>query len=197
MRIPGHHNCAVGASLGDQYTLQSDQSRRQLVQLCAQVQPNIQGHLIIPASTRVQFTTEWTDQFGQSPFNCHVDIFVLRREDKTLLIELSFHGVQSLNNRARLRSRENAGLFKCLAMSDAPRNVFGIESAVDRHRTSKGFDQPIGLFSKPAFPGFRSAASCLRPVLTLGHQDEAFFLCARIFRRNALRRINPSASFWL
>src|ERR671910_803846 len=80
-------------------------------------------------------------------------------------------------------------------MGDAALNILCVQPAIDGDRAGERFDQAVSRFAKSPAPSLAVGQSVRSTVF--GHQDEAFFRCARIFSRKALRRIKPSASFWL
>ena len=73
-------------------------------------------------------------------------------------VQLLLHCFQPAHNGTRFRPREDPGLLECLAMGDAPGDVFAIEPTIDGHRPGKRFDQLVGLLSKPTVPGLSSTA---------------------------------------
>ena len=80
MRIAGHHGILILSSQLDERFLQRQQHRFDRTGLAAQIHPEIQCHLIVAASGRVQALACVADALRQKRLDIHVDILVLSAE---------------------------------------------------------------------------------------------------------------------
>ena len=70
-----HHPIGTGLRLGEARSQESDEPLLCRVQLIADPKPKISGHLIIPATSRMQPTRRFPDNVLQSRLNIHVNVF--------------------------------------------------------------------------------------------------------------------------
>ena len=78
-------------------------NRRHLV---AQIEPHIQGDLIVAAARRVQFAAGAADLLGQPPLDVHVNVFVRRRELELAVVDLALDRRQAADNLLRIAQAE-------------------------------------------------------------------------------------------
>jgi len=193
--IARHGDRAMRFRLGHQHALALLKPLRKIFQLTAQVEPDVQRDLVVATASRVQFAPQGANQLREPPFNRHVNVFVLRRKFKSAPIQLGLDCFEGPHDRPSLARLQDPRLLQGLAVGDAALDVLRVQPAIDGHRSGEGFDETVRRFPKSTTPGLSIRKTVSSPPL--GHQDDAFLRCARIFNRSAFRRIKPSASFWL
>ena len=77
----------------------------------AQIQPHVEGHLIVAAARRVQFAAGRTDHLGQAPLDVHVNVFIGRRKSELAVVDLALNSLQAADDLAPIAR----GMMRCLA----------------------------------------------------------------------------------
>src|ERR1043165_4630841 len=163
--------------------------------MMAQVEPHVQRNLVIAASSCVQLAADRADQFRKPPLDRHVDIFVLRSEFEPATVQFRFYRFEPPDDAPSLAGREDSRPLQRLTMRYAALDVLCVQPSIDSHGSGERFDEAVRRFCESPAPRLPVAKSIVLP--TSRHQDDAFLRWARIFSRNAFKRIKPSASFWL
>ncbi len=197
VRVARHRHGTIRLRLGDQDTFELLDPSNELIQLVTEIQPDIQRDLVVPAAACMQLSAQRADQFRQSSLDRHVNVFIAGRKAESPAIEFCLHRFKPAHDNPRFTRSQHTCLAQRLAMGNTTLNVMCVEPTVDRHRHGERFDQTVRLFPKSSLPGLARNGTSPVASFPCRHQDEAFFRCALIFSRNAFRRMNPSASFWL
>ncbi len=115
----------------NQQLLQADQRRVLTVDHAAQVQPHVGDHLIVAAAPGVQLGTGVADQLDQSPFDRHVNVFVLVARHELPGLDLGSHPGQPVGDGGQLLAGEHTGGRQTVRVSHAPLDVFAPQAPVE------------------------------------------------------------------
>ena len=92
----------------------------------AQIEPHIQGDLVVAAARRVQLAAGAADLLGQPALDVHVNVFIRRRELELAAGDLALDGRQAADNFLRIPQGNNPLLAEHLGMGDAAHDVMAI-----------------------------------------------------------------------
>ena len=88
MSKAGHHGVGMQVRLVEKCRDQPGQRRFGADQLFLDPETEVERHLVIARTSRVQPSGNGPDQFRKSGFDVHVDVFELAREDKPAFFDL-------------------------------------------------------------------------------------------------------------
>ena len=120
----------------------------------AQVQPQIHGHLIIPAAAGVQALAGIADALGQKGFNIHMDILRIHGKFHLAAFDVSQQVLQALMDGGHIVFGNDAGIAQHLGMGQRALNIFLIHPLVKPDGRVKIIDKCIGFFLEPSCPKF-------------------------------------------
>src|SRR6476620_3140090 len=126
MRVSGHDHIDVSPRLSDERALKLGDLAGQRRQGLPEVETQIRGDLIVPAASRVELAAYGADQFREAPLDCHMNVFVMRRKDKSIRIQFAPDSVKSFDNGGRFTLGQYACAIQRLRMGDAALNVLRV-----------------------------------------------------------------------
>ncbi len=129
---------------GDDGFLDLHEEPENLVDFIAQVQPEIDGNLVVAAAPRVQLSPDGADPADQATLDRHVDVLVREIEGKFPGIDLPADSQQTLDDPLRLGLRQDAPLSQHPRVGDAAGDVVPVEQDVVRDRSGELLDEPVG-----------------------------------------------------
>ncbi len=142
----------------------------------AEVQLQVERHLIVPAAAGVHLATHRADDLGQTPLDGHVDILVRQRPGEGAVEHLSGHPVQSLQDAIALLARQDADVCQHAHVSARAGDVEGRQNVVER-------DGSIEALEKGCRGGRETAAQGLSlPPLMTGPLTGVLGGCGPILR---------------
>ena len=182
-------------------TLEFLQARDDRFHFLAQIKPHVEGDLIVAAPRRVQFAPGRTDQLGQAPLDIHVNVFVGLGELELAAVDLALHRLQAPDDFARVRGRDDALLGQHFGVRDAAANIVAVEPGIDVDRRGKSFHRGRRAGAEAPAPKLRFFCSRLDQsksdsvvLENFGFDFILALLNRRCRKRNAFKRMNPSAS---
>ena len=208
MGIARHDHAELPPRQGHEALLEPPQAGEEVFHRVAQIEPQIQRHLVVAAPSGVELAAHFADEFGQPRLDRHVNVLVRRREPEPPAGDLLLHLLEPADQFVRLAAGEHAGPLERPAVRDAPGNVVPVEPAVDCERRRERLDLRIRLATEPASPeltlrGFSFHTHPRRDLVGLGGAPlggapsrlMVFRREARMASRSAFSRMKPSASF--
>ncbi len=185
--IPGQHHVHGAVGKADEHLLQRGQQFVDLGDLVAQVHPDVQRDLVVPAPRRVQLAAHGADLLDQAALDVHVDVFEGRAELERARYDL----VQGCLRSPRMIWSASflvmiAGLRQHGRMGDAAGNIIGIEPPVVGDRGRELLHQLVRRLGEPAAQGL---ALC-RLVRLLASFWLSFFV-AILFQKSQITGLIP------
>ena len=100
----------------------------------AQIQPQIQRHLLVPRTARVQAAPRVAEALHQQALDEAVDVLVRAVHERGLSQPLREDGGERVFDPARFVSRQHTGLRECPCPRDAPGHIVLEQAAVEAER---------------------------------------------------------------
>jgi hypothetical protein len=86
--------------------------------------------LVIPASPGVEFPTHRPDEFSQTPFNAHMDIFILGLPFVTACANVLSDGLKSPNDGLTFSRAQYSSLLQGFTVGNAAIDVIFIQTMI-------------------------------------------------------------------
>ena len=104
------------------------------LKVVAEIQPEVQRHLIVSTASGVQFSADGTDEFRDSTFHGHVNVLVRIREGEPTFPQLRSDAPEPAHEQTAFRPGENLGFFQSLTMGETAQNVIFEQVSVEGKR---------------------------------------------------------------
>src|SRR5690606_3039089 len=101
------------------------------VDLVAQPQADVGGHLVVAAASGVQFLAGHADAVGQARFDVHVHVFQIDAPVEGAGFDLSLNVLQVGDDLVALVGAQHAGLFQHGGVGDGAHDVVTVEALVE------------------------------------------------------------------
>ena len=164
MRIAGHDGLGMRLRLFAQDLLHLQKLFDHAGNFLAQIQPEIERDLIVPASCRMQALAGVADFRGQQRLDVHVDILVVGGKRNLARLDLRQKLRQPLLDFLVVLRRENAAVAEHLRVRHGAGDVLLVKSLVKGNRGVEVVDQLVGLFLKASCPKFHSLFLARQPA---------------------------------
>ena len=102
MREARHDGRGVFLGAGEQRNLKSSELFVEVVDGVADIEFEIERHLIVARTRRVKPSRRRADQVGKPRFDIHVDVFKLALEGETAALDFGQHRVEARDNPVRI-----------------------------------------------------------------------------------------------
>ena len=137
----GHDRPGVAFGQIDQRALQITEQPHGDVDLGAQPQPDVGGHLVVARARGVQPLAGVARQIGQPFLDVQVNIFQVELPAKGAVLDLGADAGHAVADGVEIDPRQNAAGFEHFGMRERALYVVQRESMVEAHRGGVAFDE--------------------------------------------------------
>ena len=134
VRVAGHDHVQVLLRDLDQDADEPRQQAADLRGLVAQVEPLIQGHLVVPRAGRVELPPGVADPLGERGLYVHVDVLEGGVEDERPFIDLLLDPGQSLPDVDQLGVGQDPYPVQHARMRERAADILAVEARVEPYR---------------------------------------------------------------
>src|SRR5215475_1326256 len=138
--------------------------------LVAQVEPYIQGDLIVAAAGGVELAANGANRLDQAPLDVHVDVLPAHIKRERAALDFRLDRLQAVYNGAGLLVGDNAALGQHPAVRDTAQNIVGIEPPIEQNRGGEVFDEVMRGLVEAASPGFGLHGAAVSPLQASRHE---------------------------
>ena len=132
--------------------------------LIATIEPDIQGHLIVPTACGVKFAPRGPDPIGESGFDIHVNILEFQFPDKLPLLDVREDAVQTVAQFLEFILGDDSRALQRSGMRQRALNVVGIEPPIEGDTFAITLHKTGGSCFKSAFPHEARKESGMPPL---------------------------------
>ena len=122
--------------------------------LLPQVEPDIEGDLIVPAPPRVEFASHVADPLRQGLFDRHMDVLVVGTENKISRLDIGKDLAETCDDRPRLPFGNDPLPAQHPGMGDASLDVIAEEPPVEMKRRGECLHLTVRRLAESPPPGF-------------------------------------------
>src|SRR5438445_4997641 len=152
MREGGHHRVARRFRLHRQRPYQPDETTLKQWNAPAEVQPQIERHLLVARAARVEASSGVAQALGQQSLDEAVDVFVGTIDKGRVLAAALENGRESSFEVAGLVARQHAGVRQRTRPRNAPRDIVLEQASIELKRRPEGERLRIGRYVEAARP---------------------------------------------
>ena len=134
MRKTGHHRRGVLLRNVEQGALQRANERPDVVDLRAEVQPDVGRHLVVAGARRVQAFARVADEIGQAPLDIQVHVLEVDRPFENAALDLVPDLREASLDRLQIDFREDAARMQHARVRDRPVDVERRKTPVESDR---------------------------------------------------------------
>ncbi|MOA04207.1 hypothetical protein D3C78_1237510 [compost metagenome] len=149
----GHDDVGVLLGLGQQALLQAGDFAEDHVDLVAQPQADVGGHLVVAATPGVQLLAGDADAVGQTRLDVHVHVFQIDAPVELAGLDLGLDLLQAGDDGVALGGAQHAGLLQHGGVGDGTHDVVAVQALVEVDGSGEAGDEGIDRFAEPAAPG--------------------------------------------
>src|SRR5690606_18790322 len=120
------------------------------IDLVAQPQANVGGHLVVARTAGVQFLASDADAIGQPCLDVHVHVFERHRPLELTALDFALDGGQTVDDGITLGFGEHASLGQHGGVGDGAANVLSVHALVEGHAGGEGLNKGVGGFGEAA-----------------------------------------------
>ena len=188
MRETGHQRIDMLLRQIEQAALECDDQREHLVDRCAQIKPDVCGHLVIARAASVQPFTRSAYQIGQAFLDVQVDIFEVDRPGKLALPDFIEDGGHTALDVGEVGFGQYADRMQHACMRERALNVELSQPLVEADGRGVAFDQFRDRLVESARP--RLAVLVCRRFLLLHWRSAPFTMeCVKQLFWRAFRHV--------
>ena len=156
MRVAGDDHVRVPRPERHERPLHCAQRGGEGIGFVAQIEPQIERDLVVPAARSVELRPGGPDPPRQLGLDIHVDVFQLRLEGKLPGLDLRPDFLQARHNLRALLRRQQPGLFQSRRVRDGTRDVMPPEPPVKADGLAVLLQKRGGFLLEAAFPHVRN-----------------------------------------
>ena len=138
--------------------------RGDLIDLVFEIHSQIQRHLIVPAAGGVEHFAHIPQPLGQHLLDEHVDVLAAKVEFQRPGFQIGQNARQTVDDRIRIRLRQNAALGKHCCMRHGAGDILPVHPSVDGDRRVECVSQCRSLRLRPARPKLVHGAFSLHDI---------------------------------
>jgi hypothetical protein len=153
VRVAGHDEPALPLREAEEGPLQLGQRGVDPVDRAAAVEPQVGGHLVVPAPRGVQFAAHVAEPGGEGGLDVEVDVLAGGRKLEPPGADVGADLLERLRDRVGLGNREQARGGEHPGVGDRAVDVVVGQPAVERHALREGLDPGVGRLAEHAAPG--------------------------------------------
>ena len=161
--VAGHNRLDLFSGPADQGGLQRCYRSEEVGTGRLDVEAEVEGDLVIPASAGVEFAAQGPEFFDQALLDKHVNVFGDRnphpalpqrgRGRERVIRKVGFYGSQGSVDLRLLIAREDTDANQGLCVGPAAGDVLVEKPAIDRQRPREAIDERVRLFLEAPAPG--------------------------------------------
>ena len=149
----GHDGVRFAFGLLQQAFLQARYFGQDQVDFIAQPQADIGGHLVVTATTGVQFLAGHTDTVGEAGLDIHVHVFQVDAPVERTGFDLTADGGQAVNDAVALGVGQHADFGQHRRVGDGAHDVVAVKALVEGDGGGEAGDEGVDGFTEAAAPG--------------------------------------------
>ena len=151
--VAGHDHAEVVFGLFQQGALQAGDEGGDGLELVAQVEADVEGHLVVARACGVQLAADRADLFDQARFDVHVDVFEADLEVELAGFDFSQDLLESARDLLGVLGRDDRLPGKHPRVGHRSLDVVAVEALVEGDAGGKFLDESVGRCSEASCPG--------------------------------------------